>query len=453
MLVYVLDTLGSLLLWLWRLVKQRPVVNTPRRIVIVQLDHMGDGILTTAMIPGLRSAYPDARIDVLASPSNQAVFTAHPDVDRVLLAHKNWFERRNKDGSLFSAVWSLGRLLRQENYELGIDVRGDLLSVMVLCLAGIPRRVGWAMGGGGFLLTDIAEWKPGRHEVESRLALLTTLGIDPQTPARVMIGVSDLDRTRIAHRLLGKATPALGQDRLRAEPERSFHSPGKNRRSAAPRGHHLSDSRRTKARTTDQRASKLDPAHLMDDPDWLHAGRFGQPEPLLAVHLGAGTQAKRWPLKHWRTLIALFLQEGWRVVIIGGPDETHLQLDSIPNDRVLDWTGTLELTETAALLERADLFIGGDSGPAHLAACAGVPSVILFSGTNQARQWRPWSRRALVLKKRVACRPCHRKICPLADHPCLAGIHPERVFRTATRWWDRSHKTPSAMPQTAQATL
>ena len=76
MLVYVLDTLGSLLLWLWRLVKQRPVVNTPRRIVIVQLDHMGDGILTTAMIPGLRSAYPDARIDVLASPSNQAVFTA-----------------------------------------------------------------------------------------------------------------------------------------------------------------------------------------------------------------------------------------------------------------------------------------------------------------------------------------------------------------------------------------
>ena len=76
-----------------------------------------------------------------------------------------------------SAVWGLGRILRRERYDLGIDVRGDILTVLVLALAGIPRRVGWAMGGGGFLLTDLTRWIPGRHEVGSRLALLDRIGV------------------------------------------------------------------------------------------------------------------------------------------------------------------------------------------------------------------------------------------------------------------------------------
>src|SRR5205814_157184 len=78
---------------------------------------------------------------------------------------------------LLRAVWDLGRSIRSEGYDLGIDVRGDVLSVLVLALGGVPRRVGWAMGGGAFLLTDIAHWVRGRHEVRSRLALLEALGI------------------------------------------------------------------------------------------------------------------------------------------------------------------------------------------------------------------------------------------------------------------------------------
>ncbi len=91
-----------------------------------------------------------------------------------------------------------------------------------------------------------------------------------------------------------------------------------------------------------------------------------------------------------------------------------------PHDRLRDWTGTMTVAQTTAFLERADLFIGADSGPAHLAASAGTLSVILFSGTNQPRQWRPWSRHSLVLRHRVPCHPCHQKVCPLAGHPCMA---------------------------------
>ena len=113
------------------------------------------------------------------------------------------------------------------------------------------------------------------------------------------------------------------------------------------------------------------------------------------------------------------------------------------HDRLRDWTGTLTVTQTTALLERADLFIGADSGPAHLAASAGTLSIILFSGTNRPRQWRPWSRHSLTIRHHVPCQPCHQKVCPLADHPCMSGLDPERVYRAAMRWWSRTHRAES----------
>ena len=161
------------------------------------------------------------------------------------------------------------------------------------------------------------------------------------------------------------------------------------------------------------------------------------------MHVGAGTSAKRWPRRHWNTLIQRFLQDGWRIIVVGGPEDPPAAEVLPGHERLRDWTGRLSVTQTTALLERADLFIGADSGPAHLAASAGTLSVILFSGTNQPGQWRPWSRHSLILRHRVPCQPCHQKLCPLADHPCMSGLDPDRVYRAARRWWARVHHAES----------
>ena len=107
------------------------------RILVVQLDHLGDAVLSTPLIAELRAAYPEAAIDVLASPSNHEVFEADPNVNRVWVAERTWFERRPDRWALLTAVWSLGRSLRGMGYDLGIDVRGDVLTVLVLALAGV----------------------------------------------------------------------------------------------------------------------------------------------------------------------------------------------------------------------------------------------------------------------------------------------------------------------------
>jgi heptosyltransferase-2 len=418
--VRLLDLVGSIVMTIWRVFRPARVVAAPQKILVVQLDHMGDAILSSPIFPRLRSAYPHATIEVLASPSNREVFEADPEVDRVHLADRNWFERQPGRKAIASAVWTLGRSLQGHGYDLGIDVRGDILTVFVLALAGIPRRLGWAMGGGGFLLTDVARWVPGRHEVESRQALLDRLGIADEPGARVRVHATDRDRVRISQKL------------------REAWSPRSNRALALVGSSLLVHPASSRPR----RPWKNEPK-WWNEADDLHAGRFSAPAPLLAVHLGAGAAAKRWPTRHWRGLIARFLDDGWRVILIGGPDDVEIARQIEPNPSLRDWTGQLAVTETAALLERADLFIGSDSGPAHIAASASAASVILFSGTNRPRQWRPWSRRALVLRRKVSCRPCHHKSCPLADHPCMSGLDPDRVFRSARRWWARLHRQES----------
>jgi heptosyltransferase-2 len=361
-------------------------------------------------------------IEVLASPSNHEVFEADPQISVVHVAERTWFERRPDRWAFLTAVWKLGRRLRARNYDLGIDVRGDVLTVLVLALAGITRRVGWAMGGGSFLLTDIAEWVPGRHEVRSRLALLEQLGITPSAAPRVEVPITDVDRVTIARRLteawprrMSRRAEVLARKAARGRPPQARHA-------------------RQVVRAGDA---------VFDDADWLHADRFGALPPLLAIHLGAGTAAKRWPTRSWKALVERFLETGWRVIVIGGPDDVRHSSQLGSHERLRDWTGTLSVTETTALLERADFFIGADSGPAHLAASTGTLSVILFSGTNRARQWRPWSRYTLTLRARVACRPCHQKVCPLADHPCMAGLTADRVYRSAMWWWARAHQSES----------
>lgn len=391
-------------------------------------------MLTSPLLPRLREAYPGATIDVLASPSGRPAFEAHPDVANVWLAERNWFERRPGGWAGLTAVWALGCRLRGQHYDLGIDVRGDVLSVLVLALARIPRRLGWRMGGGGFLLTDIAQWVPTRHEVASRLALLETLGVPLEGPARVEVNVTDLDRARVARGLLSAWPAGRSVKRAVGEFAPSVRPAVGRPASLARRAAATSDSGRRRSGGSEGAPGTLRPP----DPESLHAGRFADATPLLAVHLGAGTAAKRWPIRYWQRLIDRFLSEGWRVVVVGGSDDVELSRTILPHPELCDWTGRLSVGETTALLERADLFLGVDSGPAHLAAAAGTTSVVLFSGTNRVRQWRPWSRRTLVLRRSVPCRPCHRKVCPLADHPCMTGIDPDRVYEAARRWWLRS---------------
>lgn len=90
--MHALDFCGAILMTIVRTVRPARTVGFPRKVLVVQLDHLGDAVLSTPLIAELRAAYPEATIDVLASPSNHEVFEADPLVNLVKVAERTWFD-------------------------------------------------------------------------------------------------------------------------------------------------------------------------------------------------------------------------------------------------------------------------------------------------------------------------------------------------------------------------
>jgi heptosyltransferase-2 len=378
MLCRLLDAIGSALFRIIRRSglargKQAPRGAAPRRILVIQLDHLGDAVISLPMLSRLRERFPMAAIDALCGVWNRELFAATGLVERVHVLRFNRFARDWRRVALF---WPLALLLTalklRKRYDLAIDVRGEFPLAWFMWILAARRRIGWVCGGGGFLLTDSVPYLPGRPEHLSRLALLQAIGIDA--------GLHD------------------GEGRL---------PPGAEARAAVR-----------------QRLDGLPRRH----------------GPLIVVHVAAGTPAKNWPVASWQRLIGRLTRHHQAIVVLvgaaGDTPRARQVKSGLSRQRVHDWVGQLSLCELVALLEQADLFIGADSGPAHLAAAAGTSTLVLFSGTNRIEQWRPRGTKVVVLSRAVTCAPCARKRCPLADHPCMTGISVEAVSRAAARLLD-----------------
>jgi len=155
--------------------------------------------------------------------------------------------------------------------------------------------------------------------------------------------------------------------------------------------------------------------------------------PKIVLHAAARTPAKSWPAAHWRELTQLLHERfSARLALIGEAADALLNRQiaaGLPSVR--DWSGRFTLVETAAVIQAADLLIGIDSGPGHLARAVGAPVISIMSGTNSTRRWAPDASRALTYL--VTCAPCSRETCNVAGHPCLRGIEPRRVAEEAMK--------------------
>jgi heptosyltransferase-2 len=167
---------------------------------------------------------------------------------------------------------------------------------------------------------------------------------------------------------------------------------------------------------------------------WLAAAGLGA-RPVVAVAPGAAHFTKRWPLKHWQTLIRALVSEGFEIAVLGGPDDAELgrAVAAAGGDRVATAAGGFGLQQTAALLRRSVALVTGDTGVMHMATGVGTPVVALFGPTVRAFGFFPYRARAVVLERDLECRPCssHGSArCPLGHHRCLTEITPDEVGQT-----------------------
>jgi len=147
----------------------------------------------------------------------------------------------------------------------------------------------------------------------------------------------------------------------------------------------------------------------------------------IVVHPGASVPSRAWPAECCAEAVEALADEGYRVVVTGGPGERALTA-AVAGSRGVDLGGATSLAEMAAVLDGAAAVVVGNTGPAHLAAAVGTPVVSLFSPVVPAVRWAPYGVPSVLLGDQSApCRDTRARECPVPGHPCLTSVTAQDV--------------------------
>jgi heptosyltransferase-2/heptosyltransferase-3 len=362
------------------------------------------------------------------------VIERNPDIDALLTCPFPGFERRpttedrrpttNKQISrillsVVSGQWSVvlpyltliryALLLRAGRYDLAIIGRDDhWWGAALALLAGVPLRIGYAVPECRPFLTTALPWNPRDHVTAQGLALVELAAIGSSSVA-------------------GDRQPSANPSQSPAD---SWQFPVGTSQSPTPNPQPLIPNT--------QYASRFDPAQ--NDITWANTwiAAHGLAEvPLVLLHPGTGGPAKLWFAERWAAVADALQKEGARLVLTGGPDELALVAEVAEHMRsaVLALAGQTSVGQLAALMRRSALVLGVDSGPLHLAAAQGVPTLHVY-GPGDAGRFGPWgdSARHVVLRAELWCSPCGEfAACPrgLARPECMDRIAAACVIERA----------------------
>lgn len=165
---------------------------------------------------------------------------------------------------------------------------------------------------------------------------------------------------------------------------------------------------------------------------------IGPAERLIALHPSASCVSKRWPAQRFAALgDRLIGSSRSRVVLVAGPEDVpHAQaVQGAMRQRPVDLSGQLSLAELIALLQRCRVLVSNDSGPVHLAAAVGTPTVVIFGRNQQGlspQRWGPLGQGHVVLHKEVGCVTCLAHECDIG-FLCLTSLSVEEVLQAVER--------------------
>ena len=361
------------------LVTGRPALDREqiRDILVVKLDHIGDCIIAFPAVRRLQRYFPQARITVLTSHASKSVWALEPSVAETI--EFDFFHARSALGEieLSETDWAtLRERLVPEHFDLAIDLRKHPETRDVLRHTGARYLAGFDHRN-LFAWLDVAlDWGGDQAYARKR-----------QHTADDLVNLVD-------------AVGAACEDdrRMIAAPPSTLPAPIQRKLQGLGRG------------------------------------------PLIGVHPAAGNAMKQWPAEYFATVIDRLIETyGAHIVLIGAPGEEAVAEALTARlrhaDAVTSLIGKLPLADLPALLARASLFLGNDSGPKHIAAGLGVPTVGVHSGTVDVREWGPIGVNAVAVAREMVCSPCY--LTSLGDCrrglACLRELSPETVYTACER--------------------
>ena len=156
---------------------------------------------------------------------------------------------------------------------------------------------------------------------------------------------------------------------------------------------------------------------------------FDETRPFAVLHPGASYLTKQWAVDKFARVAEDLARRGLPSVVIAAPAEEPIIAALIKESQApVTGLATLTLPEITALTARSRLFVGNDSGIAHIAAATGTPSVVIF-GSSNVTHWRPWATQPNeIVREELPCQPCHGYFCAEFEKPeCIIRVPVERV--------------------------
>ncbi|MEO5822486.1 MAG: glycosyltransferase family 9 protein [Vicinamibacteraceae bacterium] len=175
------------------------------------------------------------------------------------------------------------------------------------------------------------------------------------------------------------------------------------------------------------------PADLAAVDTWLDEMQAPRGR-LIAIAPETRMNAKLWPAERFAEIGRRLVERGWWPILIGagvGPGSAGGWVERWRGGG--DAGGRWDVPHSAALLSRCALYVGVDSGLAHLAAAVRCRTVVLTSGLFELGQWDPLGDGHTVLRHRTPCERCRVSECPVAGHPCMTGLSIDCVWDAVQR--------------------
>ena len=346
------------------------LINNPENILIIRLSAIGDVINVLPSLRLLRSQFPNSKITWLVEDRASEILRDHPDVNEVIIyPRKEWQSgilKVSKSLNIISESLSFYKKLRKNHYDLVIDFQGNLKSAVMNLITGSENRLGFGKGHCkefNYLSTKHHAYPAGKEIHRIEKNLSLLKELDIETRfLRPEIPVNKEDEEHISCFINKNADPSL---------------------------------------------------------------------PIIIIHPGTSQfgSFKQWSSQNY-TLLADMILDKHRVNIIftWGPGEIDTVKEIVESMKYNALTAceTKSIKQLTELIKRATLFIGGDTGPLHIASIMGIPVVGIY-GPKDPAIYGPYDGTAIVIKKDIPCSPCKKRTC--GDPICMSSILPEDVFR------------------------
>lgn len=332
------------------------------RVLIVKLGSIGDIVHTLPVLAALRAGMPHAEISWVAERLSSEILKDNPILDRLIEVDTKALRRGLMSGETLRAPRQQLRRLRASAFDVALDFQGLLKSASIARLSGARRVFGYS--------------RSGLREPASTVFLSKRISIPPHT--------------HIIRKGLLLLQGALG---IPVPAELSF-----------PIG--------------------------IDAAAEAEADRAAEntAENFAILNPGGGWPTKLWSAEKFGGLAdLLWANYGMRSLITYGPGEVELaEMVRRASRSEKAVPVSLSLKGFYSLAKRAQVYVGGDTGPTHIAVAAGAPIVGLFGPTEWWRNGSPYSQDICVERNDIDCRvDCHRRSC--SKWICM-GITVERVF-------------------------